>query len=214
MGRISKGILGGFRGTVGTVVGSSWKGIEYIRSKAGARSGAASNKQLEQRAKFKMVSDFLNTIAALVKISFAGFAVNQTGRNHALAYMLSNAITGNYPDNMIDYSQVLVARGSKLPNAGSPSAASTNPGVIAFSWLDNSGLGEALATDRAILVAHCPELNQSVFTLEGPARSALTGSLNVPDFAGKEVHTWISFISADEKQVATSLYTGSMTVTV
>ncbi len=213
MGRISKGILGGFRGTVGTVVGSSWKGIEYIRSKASARTGSASSKQLEQRAKFKMVSDFLNTIAALVRISFSGFAVNQTGRNHALAYMLNNAITGTYPNNTIDYSQVLVARGSKLPNAGSPAAASTNPGVIAFNWLDNSGLGDALASDKAILVAHCPELNQSVFTLDGPARSALTATLDVPDFAGKEVHTWISFISDDQKQVASSLYTGSMMVT-
>ena len=29
MGTISKGILGGFSGTVGTVIGGSWKGIDY-----------------------------------------------------------------------------------------------------------------------------------------------------------------------------------------
>ena len=33
MGRIEKGILGGFSGTVGTVVGGTWKGIAYMRSK-------------------------------------------------------------------------------------------------------------------------------------------------------------------------------------
>lgn len=32
MGTIKKGILGGFSGKVGTVVGSSWKGIAYMRS--------------------------------------------------------------------------------------------------------------------------------------------------------------------------------------
>jgi len=33
MGIINKGILGPVSGTVGTVIGGSWKGISYIRSK-------------------------------------------------------------------------------------------------------------------------------------------------------------------------------------
>ena len=32
MGTISKGILGGFSGKVGTVIGGNWKGIDYMRS--------------------------------------------------------------------------------------------------------------------------------------------------------------------------------------
>jgi hypothetical protein len=31
MGKINQGILGGFSGKVGNVVGGSWKGIEYMR---------------------------------------------------------------------------------------------------------------------------------------------------------------------------------------
>lgn len=34
MGKIRQGILGGFNGTVGTVVGGSWKGMAYMRGKA------------------------------------------------------------------------------------------------------------------------------------------------------------------------------------
>ena len=34
MGTIKQGILGGFSGKVGTVVGSSWKGISYMRGLA------------------------------------------------------------------------------------------------------------------------------------------------------------------------------------
>ena len=34
MGKISQGILGGFSGKVGTVIGGNWKGIDYMRSKA------------------------------------------------------------------------------------------------------------------------------------------------------------------------------------
>jgi hypothetical protein len=32
MGTIKQGILGGFSGKVGTVIGGSWKGISYMRS--------------------------------------------------------------------------------------------------------------------------------------------------------------------------------------
>ena len=35
MGKIKQGILGGFRGKVGTVIGASWNGISYMR---GARN--------------------------------------------------------------------------------------------------------------------------------------------------------------------------------
>ena len=31
MGTINQGILGGFSGKVGTVIGGSWKGITYMR---------------------------------------------------------------------------------------------------------------------------------------------------------------------------------------
>jgi len=40
MGKIEKGILGGFSGKVGTVVGGNWRGIDYMRSK-GKRSNTA-----------------------------------------------------------------------------------------------------------------------------------------------------------------------------
>lgn len=212
MGRISKGILGGFRGTVGTVVGSSWKGIEYIRSKSTIRNTTASKKQLEQRARFKLVTSFLNTISTLLKISFAGFAINQTGRNHALAYNLENAVTGIYPNLSLDFAQVLVARGSKLPNAGSPVASSAAAGKVTYNWQDNTGTGDAKAGDKAMMVVHCPELDKSVYITEGPARNAMTGELDVPEFAGKQVHTWLSFISEDGKHVATSAYAGSVNV--
>jgi len=37
MGKISKGILGGFSGTVGAVIGATWKGVSYMRSQSSAK---------------------------------------------------------------------------------------------------------------------------------------------------------------------------------
>jgi hypothetical protein len=38
MASFQKGILGGFSGKVGTVVGGNWKGIDYMRSKGGNKN--------------------------------------------------------------------------------------------------------------------------------------------------------------------------------
>ncbi|HEX3025140.1 MAG TPA: DUF6266 family protein [Chitinophagaceae bacterium] len=51
MGTINKGILGGFSGKVGTVIGATWKGIDYMRSKSSKKPGNFSDAQLEQQAK-------------------------------------------------------------------------------------------------------------------------------------------------------------------
>ena len=54
MATFEKGILGGFSGKVGTVIGGNWKGIDYMRSKSSKRSFIPSQKQLEQQLKFAL----------------------------------------------------------------------------------------------------------------------------------------------------------------
>ena len=48
MGKIRQGILGGFNGTVGTVVGGSWKGTAYMRGKAQSIKNPRTKKQMAQ----------------------------------------------------------------------------------------------------------------------------------------------------------------------
>ena len=55
MGKIKQGILGGFRGTVGTVVGSSWNGIAYMKGKPQSVKNPRSDAQVQQRTFFKEV---------------------------------------------------------------------------------------------------------------------------------------------------------------
>ena len=53
MGKIKQGILGGFRGTVGTVVGSSWNGIAYMKGKPQTVKNPKTDAQLQQRGFFR-----------------------------------------------------------------------------------------------------------------------------------------------------------------
>ena len=53
MGKIKQGILGGFRGKVGTVIGASWNGIAYMRGLAQSHKNPKTAAQMTQRAFFK-----------------------------------------------------------------------------------------------------------------------------------------------------------------
>jgi|SRR6266498_522678 len=210
MGTITKGILGGFNGTVGTVIGGSWKGIDYMRSRPAKRTNNPTPAQLEQQAKFAEVIKFLDPMVGLIRMTYRNFAIKMTAFNSAMSYHLRFAITGTYPNFSIDYSLAQVSRGD-LPNTNGPTVTKSDNNIN-FTWTDNSGTGRALATDRAILVAYCPSLNQTIYTTNGGARIAGSGSLNAANFAGETVHTYIGFISEDGKEVATSIYTGELSL--
>jgi hypothetical protein len=211
MATYSKGILGGFSGTVGTVVGGSWKGIEYMRSKAQKRSFVPTEAQLVHRAKFSLVGKFIQSMAALLNFTLKDYANRMTGANYAFSYIMDSAVTGIYPAFKVNYPLAVLAKGS-LPNAPDASSAAGDNGDISFGWANNSGNGSAAVTDKSILIAYCEDVNQCIYTLDGPVRSTAEAILQCPQFQGKKVQTWISFLSASGKEIATSIFTGEVTL--
>ena len=209
MGKMNNGILDNFSGAIGKVVGSNWRGVPYMRSKAKKRTGKLSDAQLEQQAKFAVAGKFTQSMNDLLTLGFRDQAIKMTGKNFAQSLILKDAITGTYPDFQIDYSKVLLSQG-KLPKVKKPVVTAEANGIIRFTWTNDAKRKLAKVNDQAILVAYCPEENETEYAF-GAAREAGTGTLDVSEFTGKKVHTWISFISADNKDVATSIYTGLVT---
>jgi hypothetical protein len=211
MGIHNQGILGGFSGKVGKVIGSNWKGKEVMRGLPRInKNRVPSEKQAIQQAKFALVSGFIMPFVGLLNETFKDYAKDMTAFNSASQYTLAKALTGTYPDFALDYSRCLLAKGP-LHNAAAPTSNSTVAGEIAFSWVDNSGFNNALATDTSILMAYCEELNQAIYFRPGPARSAAAAILAMPGYSGKTFHTWLSFIS-EKGELATSTYTGAVIV--
>lgn len=208
MGIIKKGILGGFSGKVGNVIGGTWKGIEYMRSIANRGKFTPTEAQHSQQLKFKLMMGFLQPLTGLLRLTFSDFAVKMTGINNAMKYNLANAITGSYPAFSIDFSQALVSRGD-LPNALGTNVVMGAGGILAYSWTDNSGVGKARSEDQAVLVAFCPALKQAIYTTLGGQRSDLTGDLDVSAFSGYQVETYIAFVSETQNRTSVSHYTGS-----
>ena len=168
MGKINQGILGGFSGKVGSVVGGSWKGISFMRGKAVSKNKTQTLQQMKQRCKFAIALSVLQPITAFVRIGFKRYAHYQTAFNAAMSYTVKHAILGDYPDYTIDYPNLLVARGALTgANATAPVAL---PGKIQLAWEDNSGVGEAQSTDRAMAVAINPAKGEAVYITEGATR--------------------------------------------
>jgi hypothetical protein len=210
MARISKGILGGFSGTVGTVIGGTWKGIPYMRSMPTSRKSSSIVKQKEQRLKFGIMVRFFGTITSLLNFTSRSVAIHMTGPNYALRTNLANAITGKYPDYTIDYSKVSVSRG-ELQNVINPVATALAGNQIDWARTDNSGAGKAAANDQSILVVFSEDRQQTVY-IDGDYRSGGKSLMDVTMFTGLGVHTWIAFFSEDGRRTSPSIYTGKVTV--
>ena len=207
MGKLIKGIYGPFTGKVGPAVGSSWMGLNVIRSLPSRRTRPFTPGELAQQMRFKLMTGFLLRVMPLLNITFKNLAVRMTGFNKGYSYNIKNVFTGEYPNLSIDYSLVLLSRGD-LPNAGSPSATSSAPGMLDFSWIDNTGKGKAQKTDKAFVAAYFVEKNNWQYDLDVADRSDGGYSFDVKHFSGKTVHTYIGFISRDGTEVSDSIYTG------
>jgi hypothetical protein len=129
-----------------------------------------------------------------------------------MSYTLANAITETYPDYAIDPSKVLVSRGSLAPATGA-SATPVDGGTITFAWEDNSGIGAAKQTDRALIAVINPTKSEAVYDTAGAERMTATQDIIVPaDWVGEDTETYMGFISEDSKEVANSMYFGTITV--
>lgn len=212
MGKISQGILGGFSGKVGNVIGGNWKGIDYMRVKPASVANPQTEGQVDQRSKFITVLQFLQPMKDFIKVGFKGYAIKMTEFNSAMSYNLNNAVTGTYPDYAIDYANALISRGS-LAGSLNGSLASASAGNISFIWDDNSGDGNASDTDKAMLLIYNPDKGEVVFVTEGVTRNTGTQDLVVPaNFSGDTVYGFIAFISEDGKEVSNSKYIGEVVV--
>lgn len=212
MGKISQGVLGGFSGKVGNVIGGSWKGIDYMRIKPSSVANPKTEGQVSQRTKFTAALQFLQPLKDFVKVGYKGYANKMTEFNSAMSYILGNAITGEAPDFTIDYSAALLSRGG-LPGALNATAISTVPGSISVNWADNTLNGTASATDKSLIALYNADKMEAIFTLDGASRATGAQSLVVPDnYSGDDVHAFISFQSADGNSISNSIYIGLVTV--
>ncbi|MAL58605.1 DUF6266 family protein [Tenacibaculum adriaticum] len=211
MGKIPQGILGSLSGKVGSIIGGSWKGIDYIRIKPASVANPRTEGQVNQRNKFTITLEYLQATSDFIKVGYKAFAVKKTEFNAAMSYVLNNAVGGIAPNFTIDYSLALLSRGS-LSSVLNGSTDLATPGQVTFDWDDNSAEGNANATDKAMVLVYNPSKKESVSILDGADRTVGSQVITIPNtYAGDTVELFMAFVSADGTQVSNSVYLGSGT---
>ena len=151
MARISKGILGGFSGTVGPVVGSSWKGIAVMKSRpVYKRVVVATPDQLQQRGLFGTLSQVVIRLLSVVNIGFRAQANEMTQLNAAFIANYGNVVTGTYPNYTVSWDRLTLAKGG-LIGVDNATCSDNGSGGCDVSWQDNTGQSGALADDEVIV---------------------------------------------------------------
>jgi hypothetical protein len=207
MAKLSQGINGPFSGKVGAVVGYTWKGIAVMRGRPSPRTKPFTPKELNHQAKFRLMNRFLIPANGLLNETFAHLAIGMSAFNKAFSYNVKNAITGLHPNLTIDYGMVLISRGD-LPKAESPAVRSPSPGILQFTWNDNSGKGKARDSDKAFVAVFEETSGQWSFQLDIATRNQEKCEINLEKFSAKPVYGFIGFLSADRKDASDSQFVG------
>ncbi len=210
MGKLNMGILGGFSGTVGTVVGSTnRRGDDIIRAKTKRTRTSNTEGQVNQRTKFGLVTGFLQELNFLLKIGFREAAGDgMTPFNYACQYALKNAIAGEAPDFELDYGKVLISQG--FLSRETTTGAELVDGKVNFHW-ENNGSGKCTPTDKAVLLVYNVDQSEVSYSIGAVTRETKAGVLPVPySEAGDKLVFYLFFQSAtDAMLVSTSQFVGS-----
>jgi hypothetical protein len=210
MAKMLKGVFGDFSGKIGDIVGSSWKGIPVIRQAPSQRRGPFSKSQIEQQARFMLLSRFLRPLTELLKDTFQNSAARMSCFNKAFSVNTRNVI-GIYPAFRIDYANVALSSRNMAGNTIAK-ASSRISGKLVFTWNYDYDGKETLATDIIFVAVYCEELARWIYIRNAAVRTARRYMLDAEVFSGKQVQTWMGFLSANGQKVLGSRYTGPMTV--
>ena len=208
MATLNKGILGGFSGKVGTVVGANWRGKDIIRSRPKVSKRNPTDKQLIQQMKFKLAITFLQPVKNIQSQYFGAGSGVRSRVNLAVSYTISEAIevVKDFPE--LIYNRVLITKGDLT---GFQNAVLTTQvgGVLHLEWEDNSMQGNAAPRDQVSIVCYCAELkNFEIF--EGIVmRSDLMADVTLPNYCiGKTVEVYAFLNNEKQTSASTSFYLG------
>jgi hypothetical protein len=206
MATVVEGILGGFRGKIGTVVGVSNGGTYYMRSLPRKRKKAG-NKELINQARFKAVIDHLEPIKPLVKAGFKGHYTKTGGHRAAFSYTRKHSIGGEGKEVYI-VPELFKFSGGDLAGAAEP-LVTVNNDQLEFTWNPMSGT-EGGNSDQVMLLVYDPVNSWTLTRIyDGAFRSTGSDTMLIPArMKGREADIYIGFVAADRSAQSDSQYLG------
>lgn len=202
MGKIKQGILGGFSGKVGKVVGGSWKGIDYMRGIPSSIANPQTEGQVTQRNKFgACVALAKSVMDTVIRPVWNKKAVKMTGFN---LFTKTNLPAFNELGEIDDFDSLKFSIGDlPLPTNLVIENNLAGNGEIRTAWTDNSGTGFAAGTDRIRVLVMC---EGEIVVMQGLSfpRSGEFANFHIPFITGQTVHIYVFFENEAKTKYSTS----------
>ncbi|MCG8578812.1 MAG: DUF6266 family protein [Bacteroidales bacterium] len=202
MAEVKSGINGEVRGKVGNAIFYTMYGKNIVRSLPQInKDKKPSLKQQQQRQRMTLVQELLNPLKELIKITFATVAESNAPYHVAKSYNMRHAITGEFPNQEIDWAKVYVSAGSL--EKPSECRVQKEDGGLRFNWTN----GEGKHNDTLVVMAFSPESNSVEYRFTGELRRKgdYFWDMAIQDMP---MHVWLAFRSQDETDISDSLYLG------
>src|SRR3989339_1289305 len=149
MAIVQNPITGRTKQKFGSAVFSKQFGKNTMRTKPIEVKNPKTLLQRQQRAKFTLMVALARLIMSFIRVSFKQVATTMSQFNMFVKSNITDAITGVYPNYSIDFTKVIISKGT-LTGADSGAAAAGAGHVIDIIWVNNAGNGDALDTDVAM----------------------------------------------------------------
>ena len=205
MAQLNENLFKSGKGSIGKVVVYSMFGKTYMRSRPAEYNDCKSPAQLAQRQKMKVVTDFLKPFQDLIRTSFAGVAVGRAPYHEAKSYIMKHAVEGEYPDQRINISAVLLSMGSvMLP--GYVDLTMQQDGIL-FTWDNATNRNNAKDSDTLVVITQDKKTKLVDYQFTGVKRYDgkflwnKEGALESSD----EMNIWIAFQNKQKTEMSDSL---------
>lgn len=205
MGVIKRGILGGVSGRVGNIVGSSWKGIAYLKSLPLSVANPRTSGQVSARSALTYITqNFSPSLTTIIQPLWNRWAVQMSGFNHFVKTNVSLFAGGDFTS----FANFKLSVGKLLGIDDLAVIADRSGNSIDLTFTDNSGTGNAVATDIAFVVVYNATKDTWLFYMYDWDRAG--GQVNIEMPAAYSVadalKIYLSFRSIDGYLVSNSQY--------
>lgn len=210
MARIKSGILGPVSGAIGPVVGAIDGGENTLRTKPKESAGTADNKSLPQNIKIPMMRKFLKKINAGIELGYHNVKTNLTAQNQAMSINVTQAIVGKHPNFSIDYSKVLISKGSREPGWGGTLQITDKRRITAGWEIPQTAKLKVIGDDWANILCYHESAGKAWFK-SITTRKMLSAACKLPSsYTAGTVHVWLFFVSPDGKKTSRCDYLGNV----
>ena len=204
MSKIKQSPLGGVSGALGNLVGSSWKGIPYLRTKPAVYHDAKTPTQTKYRTRFGGCSKLSKSLKySIIRPVWDCKAIQMSGHN---LFISKNIAAFDKSGNIDSYDRLTISVGNMPPPKDSLAQVNPEtPGQIQLCWSDNSNTCDASPNDRLNLVT-IVNGEASYYTDLTATRGVQSATITIPAAKDNTVHLYIFFANEKNNLFSESIY--------